>query len=244
MRPALYAVHHTTVPLITGQLGVEAAVPFLLASQEIGEIHGMLAAHDINVVLITSLAASRWIAFEHASEPQVISPLTRIVLSRQEPAIIESSALLLGFDGVGQLDGPTSLLERVEKIHSHASEHGTNFARGVKEPETMRRLLSIFSISFIDQTDFEISMRVATGATDREIARDVFLSTKTVRNRISGLLSRSGCRNRTELALMHVHSPYTTWESYLALQGRDATAHPMETGRTPSPPTDTGFTRK
>ena len=237
MRPALYAAYHTTVPLISGQLGIAAPVPVLLVSQSIGEIHETLASHDIDVVLVTSLATSRWIMFEQASDPKVIAPLTRIVLSRQEPAIIESSAVLLGFDGVGQLDGPTSLFDRVEAIHLHASEHGTNFARGVKEPETMRRLLSIFSISYIDQTDFEIVMRIATGATDREIARDVFLSIKTVRNRISGLLSRSGCRNRTELALMHVHSPFTTWETYLALQGGDMPANTGETGvpRSPSP---------
>ena len=234
MRMALYAVHHLPVPLVTGQLGGGAPVCVLIASQSPGEIHATLAAHDINVVLITSLAVPTWIAFERSSEPQIIAPLTRIVLSRQEPAIIESSAVLLGFDGVGQLDGPTSLFDRVTQIHSHASEHGTNFARGAKEPEEIRRLLFILGISFIDQTDFEISIRVATGATDREIARDLRLSGQTVRNRISGLLSRSGCRNRTELALMHANSPYTTWETYVALQGGDVTAHPKETDRTES----------
>jgi len=231
---ALYAVNHLPVPLVTGQLSVETPVPVLLASQSLEEIHATLAAHDINVVLITSLAAPRWIAFECSSDPQIIATLTRIVLSRQEPAIIESSAVLLGFDGVGQLDGPTSLFDRVTQIHSHASEHGTNFALGAKEPEVMQRLLLIFRISFIDRTDFEISIRVATGATDLEIARDVFLSGQTVRNRISGLLSRPGCRNRTELAIMHANSPYTTWETYVALQGGDVTAHPKETDRTES----------
>jgi DNA-binding NarL/FixJ family response regulator len=234
MRMALYAVNHLPVPLVTGQLGGGAPVCVLIASQSPEEIHATLAAHDINVVLITSLAAPRWIAFERSSEPQIIAPLTRIVLSRQEPTTIECSVVSLGFDGVGQLDGPTSLFDRVTQIHSHASEHGTNFARGAKEPEEIRRLLLILGISFIDQTDFEISIRVATGATDREIARDVRLSGQTVRNRISGLLSRSGCRNRTELAIMHANSPYTTWGTYLALQGGDVTAHPKETGGTES----------
>ncbi len=41
---------------------------------------------------------------------------------------------------------------------------------------------------------------VAAGATNREIARTLFLSPKTVEHHVSNVLKKVGARNRTELA--------------------------------------------
>lgn len=39
------------------------------------------------------------------------------------------------------------------------------------------------------------------GASNREIASALFLSVRTVESHISNLLAKTGCRNRTQLAL-------------------------------------------
>lgn len=59
-------------------------------------------------------------------------------------------------------------------------------------------------IHVLDNTDREIVRLIATGATDREISASVFLSNQTVRNRISGILRRTGARNRTHLACVYL----------------------------------------
>jgi DNA-binding NarL/FixJ family response regulator len=50
-----------------------------------------------------------------------------------------------------------------------------------------------------DDTDLEIIELLSVGLSDREIALGVHLSLQAVRNRVSSMLERSGCVNRTQL---------------------------------------------
>lgn len=50
-----------------------------------------------------------------------------------------------------------------------------------------------------DDLDVEIVELLALGLSDREISDGVHLSLQAVRNRVSGMLDRSGCANRTHL---------------------------------------------
>jgi DNA-binding CsgD family transcriptional regulator len=218
MNIGAFVAYPTILPLVRSQVGTDHDIHPILASHDHATIASQIESQRLTTVLITSLATSQWIAFEQAVDPAIPSRLTRIVLSRQEPFLLGEATKILGLDGVVQIDGDDPPPHRIEAIVSSVAETGNNFTPTPRDPILTRRLLSLFSISYTDETDFEIAVRIATGATDREIARDVFLSTKTVRNRISGLLTRSGCRNRTELALMQVHSPYTSWVTYLAIQ--------------------------
>lgn len=218
MRLGAFVAYHTIIPLIRSQVGPDHDLHPIIASSDHSALADEIRSHGIDTVLVTSLAASQWISFEQKVDPALPASLARIVLSRQEPALLEGAAHLLGLDGVVQIDGDSPPVRRIEDIAAKVAGAGSNFDPSPRDPALTRRLLSLFTISYTDEMDFEIAVRIATGATDREIARDVFLSTKTVRNRISGLLSRSGCRNRTELALMQVHSPYSSWATYLAIQ--------------------------
>ncbi|MEU0555837.1 response regulator transcription factor, partial [Dactylosporangium sp. NPDC006015] len=49
--------------------------------------------------------------------------------------------------------------------------------------------------------EVEILRLVATGATNREIARALFVSEGTVKNHVSRVLTRLGLRDRTQAAL-------------------------------------------
>jgi len=54
----------------------------------------------------------------------------------------------------------------------------------------------------LSQSDRDILQLLATGKTDPEIATVMFLSTQTIRNRMSRLLGVFGLANRTQLALL------------------------------------------
>ena len=53
-----------------------------------------------------------------------------------------------------------------------------------------------------DETDRKILLLIAQGKFDKEISQELFLSTQTIRNRVSRILTESGARNRTHLAIL------------------------------------------
>lgn len=54
-----------------------------------------------------------------------------------------------------------------------------------------------------DALDRDIAELLAIGLSDREIAEGVHLSLQAVRNRVSAMLDRSGCLNRTQLGWLY-----------------------------------------
>lgn len=59
-----------------------------------------------------------------------------------------------------------------------------------------------------DDTDRKILALLSTGATNSEIAAEVYLSVQTVKNRLSRMMKEAGTTNRTELALRNpLHLP-------------------------------------
>lgn len=53
-----------------------------------------------------------------------------------------------------------------------------------------------------DATDRKILLLIAQGKFDKEISEELFLSLQTIRNRVSRMLTESGARNRTHLAII------------------------------------------
>ena len=53
-----------------------------------------------------------------------------------------------------------------------------------------------------DATDRKILQRISQGKFDKEISHELFLSLQTIRNRVSRMLTETGARNRTHLAVM------------------------------------------
>lgn len=75
-----------------------------------------------------------------------------------------------------------------------------------------------------DETDRKILLLISQGKFDKEISQELFLSLQTIRNRVSRMLSESGARNRTHLAVMF------TRERALEVDEVDAGAYPDEEG--------------
>lgn len=60
-------------------------------------------------------------------------------------------------------------------------------------------------LSSLTQREQEILQWIAKGASNREIAQQLFISEKTVRNHVTNILSRLGLRDRTQAAI-YIHS--------------------------------------
>jgi DNA-binding NarL/FixJ family response regulator len=68
------------------------------------------------------------------------------------------------------------------------------------------------ALTRVDATDRKMLELLTLGYTDRQIAREVYLSLQTVRNRMSRLLQRFRLENRTQLAL-HIERLRTNGEA-------------------------------
>lgn len=81
-----------------------------------------------------------------------------------------------------------------------------------------------------DDIDVAILDLLTVGVQDADIAAVVHISTQTVKNRISAMLSRSGLRNRTQLAWMHSNNALGV-----------AALREMQTRRAPAIPATSGY---
>jgi len=129
-------------------------------------------------------------------------PETRVVMLTSYPdeeAVL--SAIIAGASGylLKQIRGRdlVSALESVGRGDSLLDPAVTE-----KVLERVRRLASGGSDELADLTSQErkILLLVAEGKTNKEIARDVFLSDKTVKNYVSSILSKLNLQRRTQAA--------------------------------------------
>lgn len=60
----------------------------------------------------------------------------------------------------------------------------------------------------LTQRQREIANLVVTGASNKEIARELSISIKTVKNTLTLVFEKTGARSRTELAVNLVHASY------------------------------------
>lgn len=62
------------------------------------------------------------------------------------------------------------------------------------------------SNDLLSQREREIAAMVATGASNKEIARQLEISIKTVKNTLTNVFVKTGTRSRTELAVQLVRA--------------------------------------
>jgi DNA-binding NarL/FixJ family response regulator len=72
-----------------------------------------------------------------------------------------------------------------------------------------------------DETDRKILQRILQGKFDKEIAHELFLSLQTIRNRVSRMLTETGARNRTHLAVMSIQDKSDEVEESTHRSSRD-----------------------
>ncbi len=60
----------------------------------------------------------------------------------------------------------------------------------------------------LSRREREIAVMVATGASNKEIARELAISIKTVKNTLTNVFVKTGTRSRTELAIKIVRAQF------------------------------------
>ncbi len=65
------------------------------------------------------------------------------------------------------------------------------------------------SLHVLSEREREIAIMVATGASNKEIARHLAISIKTVKNTLTHVFVKTGTRSRTELAVQLVRAEIT-----------------------------------
>lgn len=131
-----------------------------------------------------------------------------ILTSYDDPDAI-SSAILAGASGyvLKRIEG-NSLISGIKLVAGgHSLIDPTVASRVVEQMELQRKSLDV--ICELTPQQRKIFFLIAEGMTNRQIAEQLYLAEKTVKNHVTGLLSRLGLQHRTQAALLAVrlHGP-------------------------------------
>jgi DNA-binding NarL/FixJ family response regulator len=76
--------------------------------------------------------------------------------------------------------------------------------RGAKDLEKRLGISGALYLMDLSAVDHAILAGICHGFSDKEIAVQVYLGSQTVRNRVSAMLHKSGCTNRTQIAMLYL----------------------------------------
>jgi DNA-binding NarL/FixJ family response regulator len=76
-----------------------------------------------------------------------------------------------------------------------------------------------------DDTDRKILLLISQGKFDKEISQELCLSLQTIRNRVSRILTESGARNRTHLAVLYTNGNAAGMKSQSSHVDLDESGH-------------------
>jgi len=161
---------------------------------------------SIDAELLSPRLLADYLASESGREKISQRLSRRVLLVPERTPRAEALARLYGFDGVVEerdLDGPLEgFVEQLERIVSAPTGDAA-------EPDLIDVYTSVIDsrvIATMDAVDERIVNLVAEGLSDKQIGSAIGLSPQTIRNRMSRMLSDSGLRNRTELAVQFVRN--------------------------------------
>lgn len=138
-------------------------------------------------------------------EMRAVDPSIRglILTTYDDPEAI-SSAILAGASGyvLKRIEG-NSLISGVRLVAGgHSLIDPTVASRVVEQMEMQKQSLDV--ICELTPQQRKIFFLIAEGMTNRQIAEQLYLAEKTVKNHVTGLLSRLGLQHRTQAALLAV----------------------------------------
>jgi two-component system response regulator DevR len=142
---------------------------------------------------------------EIVEEIRRASPASRILLCSglADGSLLEAAAAA-GADGFVAKESPNSeIVDAIRRVAEGAAVVGAESAQ-VMFRDLRDRQKHVSRLEALSVREREVLALLAEGLTNREIAERVFISDKTVRNHVSGLLSKLSFRNRTEAALFAV----------------------------------------
>ena len=167
------------------------------------EVDEALSTNAIEAVIVPRVSIPTWWAID----PRLARPLTvpRLVAVVHDPGWSDEYVDRLAFDGLLLIDfegSSSDVIDDIERLVAMARTRGSRSPRSV---DVLDDHPDLATVTGGDPVNERILSLMAIGRADIDIARAVFLSPNTVRNRISGMLQRGRRRNRTELVLLYLH---------------------------------------
>lgn len=152
----------------------------------------------------------------------------RIVLAPQVPNSLVIQTAQAGLDDIIDMStGADVLLTALrDSLSGRRNVMSHPIWRSIASPRDVHTIASPYR----DTIDHEIVSMISAGLTDEEISHGVYLSCQTVRNRISRMLERSGARNRTHLASIHIHDQYNNLDIALPCSQAARDSSPVHVG--------------
>lgn len=166
------------------------------AIEQVAALQPDVVLMDVRMPVMDGVAATEAIAQQF---PQV----KVLVLTTFDDQTYVSQALRLG--AAGYLLKDTPLEELAQAIRAVAKGY-TQLGPGLAQKVLAAAPPPPPEWSALTPREQEILHQIAAGASNREIAQQLFISEKTVKNHITHILSRLGLRDRTQAAIwMHSH---------------------------------------
>jgi DNA-binding NarL/FixJ family response regulator len=160
-----------------------------------------LARHLLPDVVVLDVHLPDRDGYEICGEIREFSPNSRILMFS---GLADGSALVeaakAGADGfVSKETDNAEIIDAVRRVAEGAAVLGESSAQAMFRH--LRRQKPVSKLSALSDREREVLALLAEGLTNREIAARLFISEKTVRNHVSGVLRKLGFRHRTEAAL-------------------------------------------
>ena len=151
-----------------------------------------------HVMIVTEAAVGRWCRWRTRLESPLAS--MEVIGALGSRWLVHESPESGGF--VGCIDFKWPARDLVRELHAFRKESSPTHAAD----ETCQATSRGESLCH-DDIDRRIVAYITMGLSDREIGAKVYLSSQTVRNRVSRMLDRSHVQNRTQLAMACVSDP-------------------------------------
>ncbi|GID32484.1 response regulator [Paractinoplanes brasiliensis] len=188
--------------ILTGQPGIEVVgqAPDGLAAVSLARrLRPDVCLFDIRMPALDGIEATRLLA-----GPDVAQPLAVVVITTFDTDENIYGALRAGARGF--------LLKGAEPDQLVQAVHAAAKGDALIDPAVTGRLLATFArthpavtpaqpVTPLTDREEDVLGRVARGATNAEIARELHISMSTVKFHLAGLMTKLATRNRVELAL-------------------------------------------
>lgn len=164
------------------------------------EVIQLIQAGRVDILLLGQGRLPAWSeawrsgAFDEAAPfcPMLVSTLpvsTATLLAAREVGIVELVDLTMDRDVMGH-----RMVAQYRELGGASPRPAELDDRAIDGHQILRDITN--------ETDRRILALIAEGKFDKEIADEMFLSLQTIRNRISRILTETGARNRTHLAIL------------------------------------------
>ncbi|NJM46094.1 MAG: response regulator transcription factor [Alkalinema sp. RU_4_3] len=165
-----------------------------MAIAQVAALRPDVVLMDVRMPVMDGVAATRVLA-QQADAPKIL------VLTTFDDTAAATQALQAGASGYLLKDTPIEeLVQAIQLVHRGYSQLAPGLAQRLLTPPAPS---STETVAFAGLTprEQEILQCIAQGASNREIAQQLYISERTVRNHVTSILSQLGLRDRTQAAL-------------------------------------------